>query len=134
MIDTIKPRLKMWLVLVVVFLLGCITGVGIGGVYRSKTSASLRESHGRDREAMFEKMRKDLNLTEAQSKEMHQVLDETASEFRTLRSELRPKYEELRMKTRGRMRALLQADQQKKFDALMSEIDTRRQKDEGRNR
>ena len=134
MMDKLRPRLKTWLVLVVVFVLGCITGVGIGGVYRSKTNASLRESRRHDREAMFEKMRNDLNLTEAQSTQMRQVLDETATEFRALKSELRPKYEELRMKTRGRMRALLGADQQKKFDALMAEIDTRRQKDDGRSR
>lgn len=134
MIDKAKSRLKTWVVLVVVFVLGCVTGVGIGGVYRSNTSASLRDSRKHDREAMFEKMRRDLNLTEEQSKEMRKVLDETGNEFRALRSELRPKYEELRMKTRGRMRALLTAEQQQKFDALITEIDARRQKDDGRPR
>lgn len=131
MIDKAKSRLKTWVVLVVVFVLGCVTGVGIGGVYRSNTSASLRDSRKHDREAMFEKMRRDLDLTEEQSKEMRKVLDETGIGFRALRSELRPKYEELRLKTRGRMRALLNAPQQGKFDALMAEIDARRQKDEG---
>ncbi len=134
MIDKAKSRLKTWVVLVVVFVLGCVTGVGIGGVYRSNTSASLRDSRKHDREAMFEKMRRDLNLTEEQSKEMRKVLDETGNEFRALRSELRPKYEELRMKTRGRMRALLTAEQQQEFDALITEIDARRQKDDGRPR
>lgn len=130
MIDKTKSGLKTWLVLVVVFALGCITGVGIGGVYRSRSNAFVRDSRTRDRDAMFEKMRSDLNLTEEQSKEMRQVLDQTANDFRGLRSELRPKYEELRVKTRGRMRALLTPDQQKKFDALMAEIDARRQKDD----
>jgi Spy/CpxP family protein refolding chaperone len=131
MINKAKSRLKTWLVLLVVFVLGCATGVGIGGVYRSKTDASLRESRGRRREAMFEKMRTDLSLTEEQSKEMRKVLDDTGNEFRALRSELRPKYEELRMKTRGRMRALLNTEQQQKFDSLMAEIDARKQKESG---
>ena len=132
--DRSKTSLKTWIVLLAVFSLGCITGVGVHGIYRSKTNASYRESHSRDREALFEKIRSDLNLTEQQSKDMHQVLDESAGEFRALRSELRPKYEEIRVKTRGRMRALLNAQQQQKFDALISEIDAHRQKNEGDNR
>lgn len=134
MIDPTKARLQTWLVLVVIFVLGAVTGVGIGGVYRSKSDASFRDSHGRHREALFEKMRADLNLNEEQSKEMRKVLDETGNEFRALRSELRPRYEELRMKTRGKMRALLTPEQQRKFDSLMAEIDARRQKEGGNYR
>jgi len=124
-----KASIKTWAILFLVFALGCLTGVGIGGVYRSQTSASFRERRAREHEKMFEKMRTDLNLTDDQSKAMRQVLDETAGEFRALRTELRPRYEELRQKTRGRMRALLTADQQQKFDTLMSEIDARRKKE-----
>ena len=122
-----NSRLKTWLVLVAVFLLGAVTGVGISGVYRSKANASFREARTRDRHAMFERIRNDLNLNAEQSKEMQKVLDETAGEFRTLRGELRPRYEELRRKARGRMRSLLTAEQQQKFDSLMAEIDARRQ-------
>lgn len=127
-----RASLKTWIVLIAVFVLGCVTGVAIDGIYRSKTNASFRESRSRerDRDAMFEKIRADLNLSPEQSKEMRRVLDETANEFRALRTELRPKYEELRVKTRGRMRSLLNADQQQKFDSLMTEIDARRQKGE----
>ena len=134
MIEQAKSRWKSWLVLVVVFVLGAVTGVGLGGVYRSKTDASFRGSPGRNRDAMFEKMRSDLNLTEEQSKEMRKVLDETGNDFRALRNELRPRYEELRLKTRGRMRALLTQEQQGKFDSLMAEIDARRQKEGGHSR
>ena len=120
-------RLKTWLVLIAVFVLGAVTGAGLSGVYRSKANASFREAPARDRQAMFEKIRNDLNLNAEQSKEIQKVLDETGNEFRTLRSELRPRYEELRLKARGRMRAVLSAEQQQKFDALMAEIDSRRQ-------
>ena len=134
MIGKTKSRLKTWAVLIVVFGLGCVSGAGIAGVYRSNTNANFGNSRMREREAMFEKMRTDLNLTEDQSKEMRRVLDETGNEFRALRSELRPKYEDLRVKTRGGMRALLNAEQQQKFDALMAEIDARRQKEDGHPR
>lgn len=123
-----NSRLKTWLVLVAVFLLGAVTGVGLSGVYRSKVNASFREGRERKHQAMFERIRNDLGLNVEQSKEMQKVLDETAGEFRTLRGELRPRYEELRLKTRGRMRAILTADQQQKFDSLMAELDARREK------
>ena len=130
--DKLKSSLKTWGVLMAVFALGCVTGVGLDGVYRAKTNASFRNERSRgDRNAMFEKMRSDLNLTGDQSQEMHRILDETANEFRALHTELRPRYEELRLKTRGRMRALLTVEQQKKFDALTADIDARRKKDDG---
>jgi Spy/CpxP family protein refolding chaperone len=131
--ENLNSRWKMWLVLLTVFLLGTVTGVGLSGVYKSNANASLRESRGRERQALFEKIRGDLNLNADQSTEMQKILDETAGEFRTLRGELRPRYEELRLKARGRMRALLTVDQQKKFDTLMAEIDARRQNSDGRS-
>ncbi|HEX4898965.1 MAG TPA: hypothetical protein VFV61_00445 [Pyrinomonadaceae bacterium] len=129
-----NSRMKTWLVLVAVFLLGAVTGVGLSGVYRSKANGSFREGRGRDHQAMFERIRNDLDLNAEQSKEMQRVLDETAGEFRTLRGELRPRYEELRLKARGRMRSILTAEQQKKFDSLMAEIDARRQNAGGQPR
>lgn len=129
-----KGPLKTWLVLLAVFILGAVTGVGLSGVYRSRANASFRESRSHDRQVMFEKIRNDLNLNAEQSKELQKVLDETAAEFRALRGELRPRYEELRLKARGRMRALLTAEQQQKFDGLMAEIDARRQNNDGRGR
>ncbi len=129
--DNARALAKTWLVLLAVFALGCITGAGLGGVYRTKTNASLRDSRQHKREVMFEKIRHDLNLNDEQSKEIRRVLDETAGEFRRLRGELRPKYDELRLTARGRMRALLTAEQQQKFDALMAEFDARRQSNDG---
>ena len=123
-----NSRLKTWLVLVAVFILGAVTGVGLSGVYRSKANASFSEARGRHHQEMFERIRNDLDLNAEQSKEMQKVLDETAGEFRTLRGELRPRYEELRRKARGRMRGILTPDQQQKFDTLMTEIDARREK------
>jgi hypothetical protein len=129
-----KGRLKTWLVLVAVFALGAVTGVGLSGVYRSKVNASFREGRARDHQAMFEKIRNDLSLNAEQATEMQKVLDETAGEFRNLRGELRPRYEEIRLNARARMRAILRSDQQQKFDALMAEIDARRQNGDGRPR
>ncbi|HEY6119490.1 MAG TPA: periplasmic heavy metal sensor [Pyrinomonadaceae bacterium] len=132
--DKAQVSLKSWSVLLAIFVLGCVTGIGVDGVYRARTNASLRDNRHSDRDVLFEKMRSDLNLSDEQSKEMHRILDESANDFRALRTELRPKFEELRQKTRSRMRALLTTEQQQKFDVLTADIDARRRKEESDSR
>ena len=71
----------------------------------------------------FEKMRSELNLTDQQTASVRTILDETRNEYRALRTELRPRFEEPRMKARARIRALLTPDQQQKFDAMVAQQD-----------
>lgn len=118
-----RATLKIWLVLVAVFVLGTITGAALTGLYRSRASAG-RE--GRDRgkhEQRFEKMRQDLNLTDQQATDVRTILDQTRNDYRALREELRPRFEEPRLRARTKIRALLNAEQQKKFDALAAQQD-----------
>jgi LTXXQ motif family protein len=117
-------RLKVWLVLVVVFVLGSITGAALTGLYRSRSGASRPDRNGHGR---FEKMRTELNLTEEQTKAVSAILDETRNEYRALRGELRPRFEEPRQKARGKIRALLNQEQQQKFDAMVAQQDAQRE-------
>jgi Spy/CpxP family protein refolding chaperone len=73
-----------------------------------------------------EKMRRDLSLTEDQTKSVNAILDETRNEYRSLRAELRPRFEEPRQKARTRIRALLTPEQQQKFDAMVAQQDAQR--------
>lgn len=118
-----RTRLKIWLVLVAVFLLGSVTGAALSGLYRSRASGTGRESRERAMHERFEKMRQELNLTDQQTTQVRAILDETRNEYRALREELRPKFDEPRMKARARIRALLDPEQQKKFDALAAQQD-----------
>jgi len=120
-------RLKVWLVLVVVFVLGSITGAALTGLYRSRASADRPEKAPHER---FEKMRRELNLTDEQTKSVSAILDETRNEYRALRAELRPRFEEPRQKARTRIRALLTPDQQQKFDALVAQQDAERESEQ----
>jgi hypothetical protein len=114
-----RTRLKIWLVLVVVFVLGGVTGSALTGLLRSRASGDRAES----REQRFEKMRQDLSLDDKQTTAVRAILDETRNEYRALRTELRPRFEEPRLKARARIRALLNADQQKKFDVMVAQQD-----------
>jgi len=75
-------------------------------------------------------MRTELNLTDQQTTAVRAILDETRNEYRALRKELRPRFEEPRMKARSRIRALLTPEQQQKFDAMMVQQDAQRDEEE----
>ena len=122
-------RLKIWLVLVVVFVLGAATGAALAGLYHSRASNGP-DSRERAMHERFERMRQELSLTDQQTAAVRQILDETRNEYRALRTELRPRFDEPRMKARARIRALLNADQQKKFDAMVTQQDAERNEDQ----
>jgi len=118
---TARTRLKMWSVLVGVFVLGAITGAALSGLYRSRASGS--ETREKAMHERFENMRRELSLTDEQTTAVRAIIDETRKEYRALRAELRPRFEEPRQKARKRIRALLTPDQQKKFDAMVAQQD-----------
>jgi Spy/CpxP family protein refolding chaperone len=124
-------KLKVWLVLVVVFALGSITGAALTGLYRSRAGADRPDRAMHDH---FEKMRRDLNLTDEQTKSVSAILDETRNEYRSLRAELRPRFEEPRQKARTKIRALLTPEQQQKFDALVAQQDAQRENEQKNKR
>jgi len=125
-----RTRIKIWLVLLVVFVLGCATGAALDVLYRSR-AAGPRDAHEHgDVQARFDAMRRDLNLSDEQANAVRAILDETRNEYRALRAELRPRFEEPRLKARARIRALLTPEQQQKFDAIVAQQDSRRAEEE----
>jgi Spy/CpxP family protein refolding chaperone len=126
-------RLKIWLVIVGVFILGGATGVLLDGVYRLRASGNARppEMHnGHHGEEVIERMKSDLNLNDDQVTQIRAILDQTRNDYRALRTEVRPRYDAVRQNARAKIRALLNAEQQQKFDAKVAEIDARRERDD----
>jgi Spy/CpxP family protein refolding chaperone len=121
-----RTRLKMWLVLVAVFVLGSVTGAALTGLYRSRAAGERPEAREKAMHERFEKMRTELKLTDEQTKAVQAIIDQTRNEYRALRTELRPKFEEPRLKARTRIRALLSPEQQQKFDAMIAQQDAQR--------
>ena len=125
-----RTTLKIWVVLLVVFVLGSVTGAALTGLYRSRAGGAGPEARERAMHERFEKMRTELNLTDQQTTSVRTILDETRNEYRALRTELRPRFEEPRMKARTRIRALLTPEQQQKFDALVAKQDAQHDEDQ----
>ena len=124
-------RLKIWLVVIGVFLLGGVTGAALDSVYRLRASGGGHGMRGpRNTEKRFEEMKRDLSLTDQQATEIRAILDETRNEYRQLREKCRPQYDAARAAARTRIRALLNPEQQQKFDAKTAERDARRGRDD----
>lgn len=123
-------RLKIWLVVVGVFLLGGVTGAALDSVYRLKA----RGGGPRHTEKRFEEMKRDLNLTDEQAGQIRAILEETRNEYKSLREKCRPQYDAARAAARTRIRALLNSEQQQKFDAKTAERDAQRGRDDDDDR
>lgn len=122
-----RNRLKIWLVIVGVFVLGCLTGASLDSAYRLRAGGA---EHGRrNKEDIFESLRRDLNLDERQAAEVRSILEQTRNDYRALRAEAQPRYDAIRQHARTRIRALLTPDQQKSFDARVAERDRRRSRE-----
>ncbi|HWS98779.1 MAG TPA: Spy/CpxP family protein refolding chaperone [Pyrinomonadaceae bacterium] len=116
-------RLKIWLVVVGIFLLGGVTGAALDSVYRLKARGGRHEERDKRK---FEMMKRDLGLTDEQSGQIRAILDETRNEYRALREKCRPQYDAARSAARARIRALLNPEQQQKFDVKAAERDAKR--------
>lgn len=131
MTDRGKALLKIWLSVVAVFALGCVTGISLDSVYRLRAGGE-REMRGpkRDKEEVFERMKRDLDLNDQQATQIRAILDQTRNDYRQLRAEVRPRYDAVRQNARTKIRALLTPEQQQKFDAKIAERDARRSDDD----
>ena len=121
-----KTRLKIWLVVVAVFVLGAVTGASLDSLYRLRVRGDERQERGRrDKKDRFEQMKRDLNLTDQQATEIRAIIEQSREEYRALRNEIEPRNEAVRANARARIRALLNPEQQQRFDAKMAERERR---------
>jgi hypothetical protein len=116
-----KTRLKVWLVLLLVFVLGLLTGAALSGVYHLKMRRGPPDV--RDGEAFFGMLQRDLHLNDQQSSQVHAVIDDARNDYRALREEVRPRFDAIRQKERERIRAVLTGDQKVQFDQMISRQD-----------
>jgi Spy/CpxP family protein refolding chaperone len=124
-----KTLAKIWLAVVGVFILGCVTGVSLDSVYRLRAGDRSEAHRKGGKDEVFERMKRDLNLNEQQATQIRAILDQTREDYRQLRAEVRPRYDAARQNARTKIRALLTPEQQQKFDARVAERDARRDDD-----
>ena len=120
---------KAWVAFLIVFLLGGVTGASLDGIYRLRANASASNPSVtvsiRDTDAYFETLKRELTLSEGQASAMRGVLDRTRDDYKAVCADVRPRYDVVRERARGQMRALLTVDQQPRFDSIITQEDCR---------
>lgn len=118
-----NPRILSTLLLV--FLCGAAVGMlamrsgAHDTLHRSADPEETHESSGRD--AMLERFKKELNLRPDQTEQMELVLDDFWKYYQTLQAQM----DEVRATGKDRILRILDEDQRKRFDQMVSDLQTR---------
>jgi hypothetical protein len=119
-----NSRWKAWIAFLIVFALGGVTGASLDGIYRSQIGGTTAAPVSiRDTDAYFETLKRELTLTVDQSAAMREVLDRTRDDYKAVCADVRPRYDVVRERAREQMRSLLTADQQTRFDSIVTAED-----------
>lgn len=122
-----KVKIQVWLMILLVFILGGVTGASMDYLYNAKYGSSRSgPPPGSRRQAMIDNMRRDLNLSEDQVKQVRLVFEETRKESQRRSAVECPVFNEMREKTRQNIRAVLNPEQQQKYDAINAKHDAER--------
>ncbi len=122
--EQMRASMKIWSAIFLVFVLGCITGGAISGLYLARSSDNnQRPVSMRDTNEYFETLKREVDLTPEQETKMSAVLDEMRNKYKSVCADVRPRYFALREDARLRMREMLSPEQQKKFDTIVTQDD-----------
>ena len=129
MIDT---RAKVGLAFLVVFLLGAAAGaLGLSVYLRRAEPTSQAVWTGRfNRERYVRELTEAVQLQPDQMGRLNAALDETREDFLGLRKRLQPQFDEVKQRARRRIRSILNADQQPRFEAFLTRWDEERRREE----
>ena len=119
---------KVRLAFVSIFILGIAAGaLGASVYYRWIEPGRPSGWAGKfDRERYVKQMTEAVGLQPEQMGALNTILDETREEFLALRERLRPQVDEIRQRARVRIRGVLNADQQGRFEAFVKRWDEER--------
>jgi len=126
-----KVKLQVWLLIVVVFALGAVTGGSLDRLYLAKSGAFKADNlnHLRGPNRMAERLKSDLNLNDEQVSKIKTIFEESRKEFPPSRLAECPGFKESRARTRQRIRETLTADQQKRYDEINAKRDAEMSKE-----
>jgi hypothetical protein len=121
-------RWKAGLMVVVIFVLGFIAGAMVPDLMsRPPDGPPPRGPHGGPDQFM-KQLTQELSLTPEQGRAIGQVLAETKGEFDRLQHEFRPRFKEIRGRSRDRIRAALNPDQKAKYEEFVRRHDEKMKK------
>jgi Spy/CpxP family protein refolding chaperone len=122
-----RPRVKGGLLLLLAFVLGVAAGASGYAVYRARVGWwGAPQGAARLQEFVLRRLTRELDLRPEQRQQVEAILREAGDQFARLRGEMRPRFHEIRDRTRERIQTLLDPDQKIRFEALMDLWDRER--------
>ena len=111
---------------------GLMAGFLLGGAFgvwraRSEVPDWMKYSREERNERMLRQFSEELRITPAQQAEVKRALDSASEQTRAWRADTRPKYRAIRAEMSRAIRALLDEEQTKRFDAIEKEWDARKE-------
>lgn len=120
-----RVKLQVWLLILVVFVLGGATGASLDRLYLQKQNPMRVGQFGPGgpggrggRQQMLDEMKRDLNLSDDQVTTIRAIFEEMRREFHPKRFAECPGFKEMREKTHERIRAVLNPEQQQRYNEI----------------
>src|SRR5271157_1796694 len=115
---------RVYLYFVVTIILGAVLG-GAGVYYFLWNTGRLQHHDGFNKDRAVAHLKKELNLSDAQTQQVGQIFDESSQKVKDLQKQMDAQFQSIHQETRAHIRQILNPDQAKKFDEHMRAIDER---------
>ena len=114
---------RAYLYFAVTFVLGVVVGGGGMFFYAWYTGHWHRQF---DKQQVVRHLTRELNLSEAQVRQVDQIFEDTAKRYSELHKQVDPQFDAIRAHTRDRIREVLRPEQLAKFNEMVRRSDERR--------
>jgi hypothetical protein len=123
--DARRSRVVAWGLALLLLAIGAAGGMAVDRLLLGRGERAPERGPPRPEE-ILQRLRDDLELSEAQASAIGGILEERQRALSLLFSRVDPEAEGIRKEAAGRIRALLEPAQQARFDVRMQELERRR--------
>jgi Tfp pilus assembly protein PilN len=110
---------------ILVFVLGVVVGSAATVFYGWYSG---RWHHRFDEKRVVHFLRRELKLSDTQTQQVDQIIQQTEAKFRDLQQQAEPQFDAVRNESRDRIRKILNPQQLAKFNELVERFDARRKR------
>ena len=121
-----KNRSRAMMVLIAVLLAGCLLGIAGNHYFERRSIRSSINSTALRSQGNPERLAKHLQLTAEQEVQFKTIVEDSRRQINAGSAELESKVEAIRSATNGKIAAILNDEQKKKFQQLLSEAEAHR--------
>jgi hypothetical protein len=122
--------------LALVFAAGAAFGVAANEFYSTKVASAVnrRPTPSEFRQRIIDDLTRDLNLDAAQADEVSRIYDGIGENYKQVRDEMEPRFDAIRKQRAEQIMAVLNPEQQAKYQSMLEERRRKREQRSSRHR